>query len=98
MRTIRNVVFVVLCAMVLVAPEPTGASSESGGFFCGYGMCTLLYDGCDWAHRDDLGGGDCEVTTSQNHGCQVTYWCDSGSGWQWYVSSTSSRCCEPLIN
>jgi len=45
MRRIRNVAFLGLL-VTLICAGPVSLQADSGGFFCGYGDCTLTFDNC----------------------------------------------------
>jgi len=44
-RRIRNLAFVALIVTLAWTGQAT-LRAESGGFYCGYGLCTLTYDEC----------------------------------------------------
>jgi hypothetical protein len=67
MRRVRNLAFVALVVTLAWAGQAK-LRAESGGFFCGYGYCTLTYDDCngtwDYASYPDGGTtepGDCLI-------------------------------------
>jgi len=75
-----------LMGLALATAVATGTqafTSESGGFYCGYGQCTLQYWDCAWASWEPLENGNCVVTIGLIDGCGFTYWCEPGSSYWW---------------
>jgi hypothetical protein len=86
-------------ALALVVATGTRVIANSGGYYCGYGDCSLTYTDCAWTNYQELGGGECEVTVSPSCVGSVVTQC-SGSEFQWTQLSSTWRarpqleCCE----
>jgi hypothetical protein len=104
MRRIRNVAFLGLL-LTLIWARPVDLRAHDGGFYCGYGYCTLTYDDCfgTWTRWDYRGmglqyPGECilryEPAVGGEGTCYINY--EDEGPFEWYepapVPCTGGRC------
>jgi hypothetical protein len=95
MRRIRNVAFLGLVVTLAWAGQ-VDLRADSGGFYCGYGDCTLLYDDCEppptttWTYFSYPGPGlpnygDCRIELrGGTQGCSVHL--EDGGLYKWTIA------------